>query len=225
MARSLPGAVAAQVPYDAPFDAALPVRDHRLPCPRSSGSKSGPSNIEKTFDQVELGVSDIMAATDQLVQISIGGWIGNHNGVNVAEQIDTTDITMFDVDELGIDRAIEMALEIARTTWTRFTCRSTSTSSTLGTGPAPRPPSQAATPREALRAVRTVAREGLVGMDIVEISPPYDYADTTAHLGARVVTDTLATLVEHGHLGTRLTGQKRERTERERNRLAAGGEG
>lgn len=76
------------------------------------------------------------------------------------------------------------------------------------------------TPREALRAVRAVAREGLVGMDVVEISPPYDHADTTAHLGARVVTDTLATLVEHGHLGARLTRQERERAEQEPSRAA-----
>lgn len=31
-----------------------------------------------------------------LVQIGIGGWIGNHSGIKVAEQIDTTVITMFD---------------------------------------------------------------------------------------------------------------------------------
>lgn len=30
------------------------------------------------------------------MQIGIGGWIGNHSGIKVAEQIDTTVITMFD---------------------------------------------------------------------------------------------------------------------------------
>jgi len=72
------------------------------------------------------------------------------------------------------------------------------------------------TPREALQAVRMVAREGLVGMDLVEIAPPYDHSDITAQLGARVIMDTLATLVEHGHLGTRLSADKRAEAERER---------
>jgi len=58
-------------------------------------------------------------------------------------------------------------------------------------------------------------------MDIVEIAPPYDHADITSQLGARVIMDTLATLVEHGHLGTRLTRQERQRAEHERD-IAAG---
>jgi hypothetical protein len=76
------------------------------------------------------------------------------------------------------------------------------------------------TPREALQAVRMVAREGLVGLDVVEIAPPYDVADGTSQLGARVIMDTLATLVENGHLGTRLTNEERMQAEAERNRAA-----
>jgi hypothetical protein len=33
--------------------------------------------------------------------------------VEVAEQIDTTVITIFDVDEIGIDRVMDIALELA----------------------------------------------------------------------------------------------------------------
>jgi hypothetical protein len=40
------------------------------------------------------------------------------------------------------------------------------------------------------------------------------------HLGAGLVTDTVVTLVEHGHLGSRLTQEERERAEAERNRVA-----
>ena len=65
------------------------------------------------------------------------------------------------------------------------------------------------TPREGLKAVRRAAAEGLIGMDLVEISPPYDVADITSLLGARVIMDTLATLVQHGHLGTRLSKEQR----------------
>lgn len=45
-------------------------------------------------------------------------------------------------------------------------------------------------------------------------------ANITALLGARVIMDVLATLVEHGHLGTRLPADQRAQAERERERLA-----
>ena len=49
--------------------------------------------------------------------------------------------------------------------------------------------------RELLRAVRQiVARVDLVGMDVVEVSPPYDHAEITAILGQRVVMESIAAL-------------------------------
>jgi arginase family enzyme len=60
-------------------------------------------------------------------------------------------------------------------------------------------------PREALKALRLIAREGLCGMEVVEIAPPYDVSDTTALLGCRAIMDVLGTLVEAGKLGTRKT--------------------
>ncbi|MGW1991861.1 agmatinase [Embleya sp. NPDC001921] len=244
-----------------------------------------PANIEKTFDQVDLGVSHILDAgafpviiggdhsigypdakaiaehvdgrlgiihfdrhidtaittmdermhtthwshaTDlpnvpasNLVQIGIGGWIGNHSGVQVAEERDTTVITMFDVEELGVDRVMEIALEIAwkdaDAVYLSFDIDVVDPGCAPGTG-TPEPGGMS--PREALKAVRMVAQEGLVGMDLVEIAPPYDVADTTSQLGARVVMDTLATLVENGHLGTRLTAEQRAGTEADRDRDA-----
>src|SRR6478735_5098310 len=49
------------------------------------------------------------------------------------------------------------------------------------------------TARELLDAVQRVGREvPLVGMEIVEIAPPYDHADITSLLGNRVVLETLS---------------------------------
>ena len=141
-----------------------------------------------------------------LVQIGIGGWIGNHSGVQVAEDIDTTVISMFDIDDIGVDRAMDIALEIAwkdaDAVYLSFDIDVFDPGYAPGTG-TPEPGGM--TPREGLKAVRRAAAEGLVGMDLVEISPPYDHADITSLLGARVVMDTLSTLVQHGHLGTRPT--------------------
>jgi agmatinase len=49
--------------------------------------------------------------------------------------------------------------------------------------------------RELLRAVRKVASaKGFVGMDVVEVSPPYDHAGITAQAAHRVVVEALAGL-------------------------------
>ncbi|GGK15492.1 agmatinase [Streptomyces camponoticapitis] len=160
-----------------------------------------------------------------LVQIGIGGWIGNHSGVQVAEERDTTVITMFDVEELGIDHAVDIALEIAwkdaDAVYLSFDIDVVDPGYAPGTG-TPEPGGMS--PREALKAVRKVAQEGLIGMDLVEIAPPYDVADTTSQLGARVVMDTLATLVENGHLGNRVSPERRAHDEARRDRDAGIGD-
>jgi agmatinase len=49
--------------------------------------------------------------------------------------------------------------------------------------------------RQLLDAVRRLSMElPLIGMDVVEVSPPYDHAEVTAYLANRVVLETLAGL-------------------------------
>jgi agmatinase len=51
------------------------------------------------------------------------------------------------------------------------------------------------TAREALRAVRRLALEvRFAGMEVVEVSPPYDHADMTALLANRLVLEALSGL-------------------------------
>jgi hypothetical protein len=65
---------------------------------------------------------------------------------------------------------------------------------------------------------RLTRARAAVSVDLVEMAPPSDVADTTSQPGARLITDTLAGLVEHSHLGNRLTREERELAERERDR-------
>ena len=58
-------------------------------------------------------------------------------------------------------------------------------------------------PREALALVRGCAEGGLSGMEIVECSPPYDWAEQTSLISARIVLDTLASLVRVRRLGNK----------------------
>jgi agmatinase len=54
----------------------------------------------------------------------------------------------------------------------------------------------------ALKLLGLVAAEGLCGLEVVEVSPPYDTSDITALLGVRVVVEALGAMVAHGKLGS-----------------------
>ena len=57
--------------------------------------------------------------------------------------------------------------------------------------------------REVLRAVRqVVAAVDLVGMDIVEVSPPYDQAETTAMAANRIALEAISALAVRRQAGT-----------------------
>jgi len=56
------------------------------------------------------------------------------------------------------------------------------------------------TARELLDAVRRIGLElPVVGLDVVEVAPPYDHADITAALGNRVVLEALSAIARRRH--------------------------
>jgi agmatinase len=115
---------------------------------------------------------------------------------------DTTIITMRDFEEMGIDKTAEIALEIAwkdaDAVYLSFDIDSVDCGFVPGTG---WPEPGGFLPRESLGLVSKVAAEGLCGMEVVEVSPPYDISDITSLFATRVVVDVLGTLVSHGKLG------------------------
>ena len=139
-----------------------------------------------------------------LVQIGIGGWYGARRGVEVARERGSSVMTMTDVEELGIkataERALELAWKNARAVFLSFDIDSIDPGFAPGTGT---PEPGGLLPREALELVRLIARQGLCGMEVVEVSPPYDVNDNTAQLACRVILDVLGTMVVEGKLGHR----------------------
>jgi agmatinase len=144
------------------------------------------------------------APATNLVQIGIGGWTGSRAGVAVARERQATVITMTDVDRWGIERICEMALEIAwknaKAVYLSFDIDCVDPGFAPGTGT---PESGGFTPREVFRMLDIVTREGLVGMEVVEVAPQYDVGEVTSLLGVRVINNVLGILVEEGKLGTR----------------------
>lgn len=139
-----------------------------------------------------------------LVQMGIGGWYGSRPGVKVARDRNTTVLTISDIEEVGVEKAAEAALEVAwkgaKAVYLSFDIDSVDAGFVPGTG-SPEP--GGLLPREALKLLRMVAREGLCGMEVVEVAPPYDVSDMTALLACRAVMDVLGTLVAEGKLGAR----------------------
>jgi agmatinase len=163
---------------------------------------------EKTYDE-RMHASPFFHATNipnapatNLVQIGIGGWTGSKPGMRIARERKATVITIEDIEHFGIERIMEYALEIAwkgaKAVWLSLDIDSVDPAFAPGTGT---PEPGGLLPREVLKMVRLAAREGLQGMELVEVSPPYDVSDITALLGGRVIMDVLATLVEEGKLG------------------------
>ncbi len=139
-----------------------------------------------------------------LVQMGIGGWYGSRPGSEVARERGSSVMTMTDIEELGIKKAAEMALELAwknaKAVYLSFDIDSIDPGFAPGTG-SPEP--GGLLPREALELVRLIAREGLCGMEVVEVAPPYDVNQNTSQLACRVVLDVLGTLTTEGKLGHR----------------------
>jgi agmatinase len=142
------------------------------------------------------------APATNLVQIGIGGWQAPRAGVKVGRARGTTVMTVGDVERVGIEKIAETALELAwqgaKAVYLSFDIDVVDAGFVPGTG---WPEPGGLLPREALGLVRLVAEGGLSGMEVVECSPPYDWAEQTSLLSARVVLDTLATLVRAGKLG------------------------
>jgi agmatinase len=144
------------------------------------------------------------APPTNLVQMGIGGWYGSRPGVKVARERETTVLTITDIEEVGVEKAAEVALEVAwkdaDTVFLSFDIDSVDAGFVPGTG-SPEP--GGLLPREALKLLRLIAREGICGMEVVEVAPPYDVSDMTAQLACRAVMDVLGTLVDEGKLGRR----------------------
>ena len=58
-------------------------------------------------------------------------------------------------------------------------------------------------PREGLNLVKMVSEPGLAGIEVVEGSPRYDWAEQTALLSSRVILDSLAAQVRSGKPGNK----------------------
>jgi agmatinase len=134
--------------------------------------------------------------------LGIGGWQVPREGVKVCRERATNILTVTDITEMGLDAAANFALERALDgtdcVYISFDIDCIDAGFVPGTG---WPEPGGLLPREALHLLKKIVQNAPVcGLEVVEVSPPYDISDITSLMATRVICDTLAHLVVSGQL-------------------------
>ncbi|PHV61669.1 agmatinase [Cyanobacterium aponinum AL20118] len=142
------------------------------------------------------------APAKNLVQLGIGGWQVPRQGVKVCRERATNILTVTDITEMGLDAAADFAIEKATDgtdcVWISFDIDCIDAGFVPGTG---WPEPGGLLPREALYLLKKIVQNtNVCGIEVVEVSPPYDVSDMTALMATRVICDTMAHLVVSGQL-------------------------
>ena len=142
------------------------------------------------------------APAKNLVQLGIGGWQVPREGVKICRERSTNVLTVTDICDMGLiecaDFAIEKATDGTDCVYISFDIDCIDAGFVPGTG---WPEPGGLLPREALKLLEYIIREvNVCGIELVEVSPPYDVSDMTALLATRVICDSIAHLVVSGQL-------------------------
>lgn len=137
-----------------------------------------------------------------MVHIGIGGWQNDARAAVGVKERGETVLTCRDVEELGVDKIAEIALEKAwangvEAVYLTVDIDVVDSGLISGTG---WPEPGGLTSREVLKLVEKLAEPGLIGMELVEVSPPYDNNQQTALMGVRIICDTLCSLIKNKKL-------------------------
>ena len=100
---------------------------------------------------------------------------------------------MTEIEEKGLVSIIEEALQLAWNgtdgVYLTFDIDALDPCHAPGTGS---PTFGGISAKEALKAVGMIAKKGLVGFDLVEVTPNYDLHDMTSTLASRIIVEVLA---------------------------------
>ena len=184
-------------------------------CRHLDDKKVGIIHFDRHVDTQEIDLDERMhtcpwfhatnmanAPAENLVQLGIGGWQVPREGVKVCRERGTNVLTVTDITEMGLEAAAQYAIERATDgtdcVYISFDIDCIDAGFVPGTG---WPEPGGLLPREALKLLELVVRNVPVcGLEIVEVSPPYDVSDMTSLMATRVICDAMAHLVVSGQL-------------------------
>jgi agmatinase len=184
-------------------------------CRHLGDKKVGIIHFDRHVDTQEIDLDERMhtcpwfhatnmanAPAQNLVQLGIGGWQVPREGVKVCRERGTNVLTVTDICEMGLEAAAQYAIERATDgtdcVYISFDIDCIDAGFVPGTG---WPEPGGLLPREALKLLELIVRNVPVcGLEVVEVSPPYDISDMTSLMATRVICDTMAHLVVSGQL-------------------------
>ncbi|MFN4868081.1 MAG: agmatinase [Cyanobium sp.] len=184
-------------------------------CRHLGDKKVGIIHFDRHVDTQEIDLDERMhtcpwfhatnmanAPAKNLVQLGIGGWQVPREGVKVCRERGTNVLTVTDICERGLEAAAQFAIERATDgtdcVYISFDIDCIDAGFVPGTG---WPEPGGLLPREALKLLELIVRNVPVcGLELVEVSPPYDISDMTSLMACRVICDTMAHLVVSGQL-------------------------
>jgi agmatinase len=189
-------------------------------CRHLGDKKVGIIHFDRHVDTQEIDLDERMhtcpwfhatnmanAPAKNLVQLGIGGWQVPREGVRVCRERGTNVLTVTDICEMGLEAAAQFAIERATDgtdcVYISFDIDCIDAGFVPGTG---WPEPGGLLPREALKLLELIVRNVPVcGLELVEVSPPYDISDMTSLMACRVICDTMAHLVVSGQLPRKQT--------------------
>ena len=184
-------------------------------CRHLGDKKVGIIHFDRHVDTQEIDLDERMhtcpwfhatnmanAPAKNLVQLGIGGWQVPREGVKVCRERGTNVLTVTDICEMGLEAAAQFAIERATDGTDCVYISFDIDCIDAGFVPGPGWPEPGGLlPREALKLLELIVRNVPVcGLELVEVSPPYDISDMTSLMACRVICDTMAHLVVSGQL-------------------------
>ncbi len=184
-------------------------------CRHLGDKKVGIIHFDRHVDTQEIDLDERMhtcpwfhatnmanAPAQNLVQLGIGGWQVPREGVKVCRERGTNVLTVTDICDMGLEAAAQFAIERATDgtdcVYISFDIDCIDAGFVPGTG---WPEPGGLLPREALKLLELIVRNVPVcGLEVVEVSPPYDISDMTSLMATRVICDVMAHLVVSGQL-------------------------
>ena len=184
-------------------------------CRHLGDKKVGIIHFDRHVDTQEIDLDERMhtcpwfhatnmanAPAQNLVQLGIGGWQVPREGVKVCRERGTNVLTVTDICDMGLEAAAQFAIERATDgtdcVYISFDIDCIDAGFVPGTG---WPQPGGLLPREALKLLELIVRNVPVcGLEVVEVSPPYDISDMTSLMATRVICDVMAHLVVSGQL-------------------------
>jgi len=138
-------------------------------------------------------ITEGLIAPGALVQLGVRGPWGSADDGLLAAQFGATTLSADAIGERGVAAVVAQMRAIIgdRPLYVTFDVDGVDPAFAPGTG-TPVPGGLSA--REALQLLRGLFGARLVGMDVVEVSPPLDFADLTSHLAAHLLYEGLALL-------------------------------